>query len=556
MQIEKLLDNKMFIISLFLLLSVSVTLPNHLNYPLPLHADEYDNLALANETVSKGMVTTYDPYAPGPEKSIYNNIDEPPVLTMVLAYEVFLSIPIMLANFGTTETIILFPILMSFLLLISTFLLVEQLFKNRLAAIISSVFVLFTTANPTILGYQLVVASSLGLALLPFLFYLLLKAISSKKYFLLFFAFLIFSSFFYPITTTIVLFASSIFLILNPKILFEKWKEIFAGMAVFAIVVLLEIFALIASFSSTSLLALLQEHGPVALIAILDGLIQNLNFFNISPLYNLANGAIPQDYITLPIAVLFLAALIAAIYITLKKQKFSKKNPNHLLILPISFLLLIASLLIFSLSEINLPFLLRRGLLFLFYLTSLLSGITFWIIYKYFAKKFPGKIVPIVAVAIILISLSYFPFAAGDHFYRNIEPEQLPVIDWINENTPENTLILSTPYLSKPINVLTGRKVVCTNETKVGCRPEHVLNNINYFLSDCQTQEKILTKYYQADFIVKPKSIELVSGTMDLPELNCSFLQERFSVESTKIYEVNLDCGPDELASPIISGCG
>ncbi len=552
-KLQELLNNKAFIIALFLLLSIFVTLPNHLNYPLPLHADEYDNLALANESVSKGKIAAYDPYAPEPEKSIYNN--EYPVLTMEIAYELLISISILLAKFGTPEIIFIFPILTSFLLLISTFLLVKHIFNNKLAAIISSVFVLFTTTNPTILGYQLVVASSLGLALLPSLLYLLLRAISSKKYFLLFFVFLILSGVFYPVTTLIVLFVGFIFLIVNPEIFFKKWKEILIGMVAFALAVLLETFGVIASFSSPSLLSLLQEHGPVALIAILDGAIHNLNFFNISPLYSVVDGAIPQDYITPLVGTLFLAALITTIYITIKNQKFSKKNPKHLLILPIAFSFLVAYSLILFQADINLPILLRRALLFLFYLTSLLSGIAFWILYEYFHKKFPGKIVPIAAIAIMLLSLSYFPFAAGNHFYRNIEPEQIPAIDWINENTPKDSLILSTPYLSKPINVLTGRKVVCTNETKVGCMPDHVLNNINYFLSDCQTQEKILTEYYQADFIVKPESIEFESETIDLPELNCSFLQEKFSIESIRIYEVNLECGPKDLASPIISGC-
>lgn len=545
---KKIFSNKKIIILIFLLLALYVTVPNHISYPLPLHGDEYDNLAEANEIIKQQTGIQYDPFTPPEGKSVYYARTKE--FPFQLLFSFLLISLILLTGLDTLGIIIALPFLFSLLMMFGTFLLVRQITKSEKAAFFAALFTLLLKSNITLLGYQLVVASSFGLAIMPMLLYLFLKIFDSKKMLAVFLLLLMPVFLAYAIALVSVLFIIIVFFVSSPRFLIENKKKIIAMLLLALAVYYILIFFIGQFFYNFDLFTVFQDLGPFILIPALFGPIK-MFFFKAA---DLSVSIDLISYLSVPVIALGLIGIVFS-------MRNSSANKNYM-IFPISVLIFF-SLTIFSLftgNYILIPYRRAINIFSFFFLIS--AGIGFYFVASYVARNFEeyfkealgtkayaAKYFFLLILGIFLgYALLTFPFELNPQFTHYIEPNQLPAIEWLNSNTEPDDIILSLSDFSKAVGLLTGRKVICTTETKFGCRAEYQLLNLQYFFADCENQERILTQYFQADYVVKLDSLELKEKIVEFPDLNCLFLTEEFSQNGIKIYKVHLERSPSDIA--------
>src|SRR3989338_5312993 len=169
------------VLALFLLAAV-MNYSIHYNYPLPIHSDEYDHLAIIREMEDTGKHTWYDPYIVQ-KRHAQRNLE--------INFDIFLYVFAALTGLNLEHLPLLLPIFFSFLLSLSSFILVYPPTKRVLAAFFASVFVFLLPNNIAFLGYWFLVPMSIGLAALPLLSHAFLKSFHSWPYTLTLYLFLI-----------------------------------------------------------------------------------------------------------------------------------------------------------------------------------------------------------------------------------------------------------------------------------------------------------------------------------------------------------------------------
>src|SRR3989344_3613718 len=160
---------KILAIALVLALSFVLIEKPNIESGVPLHSDSYDNIAAVQQVLKQGTIFIGDPFAPSSEKSQFHsgkkNFDLETGYVFILTF--FSIIP----GIDPLDLPIFFPWISSLLLFFTTFLLTKKLCRDEFSAFFASLCVFLIPSTQQMLGPLFLVASSLGLALLPLLIY-------------------------------------------------------------------------------------------------------------------------------------------------------------------------------------------------------------------------------------------------------------------------------------------------------------------------------------------------------------------------------------------------
>tara|TARA_Y100000310_G_scaffold345628_1_gene467458 strand:- start:4967 stop:6562 length:1596 start_codon:yes stop_codon:yes gene_type:complete len=512
---------------------VLIELP-HLEIGLPLHSDSYDNIAAAQETISQGTIFIGDPYAPPKEKSIYFN--ENPGYDLETGYVVLLLLLSFFPFISLTSLPLFFPWLVSILVFLSTFILLRKLCRQDFTAFFSSLFIFFLPSTQQMLGPLFLVASSFGLILVPLLlllgFNFLTQRTHAKELALL----LIFTAFIYPPSVVISLIALFFFTIAS-KTNFDQNKPLVRVFAVLSILILVMYMVWGTMIAGIDPIQNILSYGFAAILAGVDFSINTLLLRQVT----LENIPFFHEYLGLPLFILSIVALFYFIF-----REFKEKNNDQNLIFLSAIVLSILTFLSFEIGRgIIVPT--ERLVLFAAYFLLLTLGIfvseLIIFVKNYFSEKnllnkiFSQNFFLFFTLLLTIIIIFSNPIQTKD-LQLNIQPNEFDSLEWIENNTAQNSLILAPPSLSKAIKVFTNRDVTCTVFTRFGCNKNLNLLVSSFFFASCEEKEKIIDDYFSADYVFLQKKLQLPSRILEFSEQNCDFLNKKFEGKNTIIYKI------------------
>lgn len=240
----------------------------------------------------------------------------------------------------------------------------------------------------------------------------------------------------------------------------------------------------------------------------------------------LVNGAlviwqnIPQtilgDYFTQvnilkTITMIGLVPLIIGIYV-IYKQMLTKSKPITMLT---SIAIVATLLLITKMIELD------TGLKLLGLSLAIMFSSFYLILTEYFDKtKIPRiKWIIITALIIILILTNILPSIAFAQEKNTITKEEIKALQWIKQNTPENSTIAAKLELGQAINYIAERKNIADTNFLLINTPEQTVQDIKtimearYQTSALETLEKYNAKYILTNetlFYAEPNCFPLV----------------------------------------------
>src|SRR3989344_7224732 len=246
--------------------AVTIALP-HIESGLPLHLDEYDNIAVVQAALEKKTLFPGDPFAPPPEKApgyaLRSGADFEFGYTAVLAIASLFGVinPLNLHSY--------FPLLAMLLAALSTFLLVKKICSKDYCAFLSSLFIFFLPSTQLLLGPAFLVASAFSLALIPAALYFLHDAITQGKNKWKAAALLLASLFTYPPSLIVILLSLFAFLAPTPGFISKNSRKIAIAAVAAAVIIVIYIMFLF-SLAGVDIGALWSGHGFNFAFAIAD----------------------------------------------------------------------------------------------------------------------------------------------------------------------------------------------------------------------------------------------------------------------------------------------
>jgi len=521
---------------LVLVLSFLLIMIPHLNSNLPLHSDSYDNIAFVQSWFEKGGISFEDPYV-SPNKVNIPRAD-------FIEYDFESGYAIILAAFSLLPMVnpvdlpIFFPWLVSMLLFFSTFVLLRKIVKDDFSAFFTAFFVFFIPSSRQMLGPLFLVASNVGLALLPILLYFGLNALRERKDVKKFALVSVITLIVYPPAFIVSIISLVVFSLVNQEIWKKNQKQLLvSGGLITAMGFVFIIFALF--LSNLNPVAIFLEHGFDSIFALMDLIINQFilrhNILDPTPSFG--------EYLGL---VLFALSIISTLFFLIKKflQK-NQENPGYTLIFVPAIVLSTMAFISIQIGRgIFLPT--ERTVFFASYFLLLSTGLfTAQLImytknlafFENFSKKFGKNFLNSVFLLFLVFGIFLSAPVKSETFQFNITPNEFDAIDWINSNTQKDDLFLAVPYLSKPIKVFTGRNVVCTTFTRFGCSQEMNLFVTSFFFVGCDDKQKILEDYFNADYVFVQKKLITEKKVVEFPEQNCGFLELVFDGKNIKIYK-------------------
>ncbi|MFH1255826.1 MAG: hypothetical protein V1494_00905 [Candidatus Diapherotrites archaeon] len=523
--LQKALNPKLILLAL-LLASVFIAALPRLGYLFPLHGDEYDSIAAAQGTISSGVLSGKDPYIP---ESLSAILPEQPGLengftSLISFISIFSGIP-------AEQLIFFLPALLLFILSLSAFVLFRKFFPEKNAAFSAAIFSLFLPSSVWLLGMQLMVPSSLGLALFFPLLFFMEKSFSSKKYLSIFLILMLFSAAAYPPAFIFAALSFFLFFVFTRSTLRKKLTAFFAGLLSIEIATVL--FSIYYSFSGGFGVEKLLASFPMIFIWGPAAVIEN---FLLSAPASFENFSLQPFN---PALLLLSLAVVAIPFIFLLKKIFSEKTGNEKFFLPVFLSLAFFLFFPFALGfNLMVPF--ERALNFFLLFCLAFSGAGFCLLFKKIsadAKGAPEKFFPAAFFAATIFLLFFLPFSFDSSFYKSIDGQSLPLLEWISSNTSkESVFVILPPALAKPVAIYTGRKALCTSPTRFQCTPELSEAFVKLFFASCDSKKKLLEDY-GANFLLQPKAMVLGGETVSIPLQQCPFLVERFNSGNALIYE-------------------
>lgn len=521
--------------AIVLLLSFVVIQLPHLSSDLPLHADSYDTVAITQQIIKTGNIFLNDPYAPPIEKGseyLYRTgIDLEIGYVWVLALISLIPFidPINLPNF--------FPWLLSILTFLVTFTLIKLLCRNDLLAFSSSLFIFFLPSSNFLLGPVYLVASSLGLLLVPLLLYFGYKTLWDSENAKFFVASLLISGIIYPPSVIIALLALIAFISVSPNVYEKNKRKVHLILGISAVLLVMYITFLLFTVNLNPV-SLTLEYGLVFFLAtfdfVVDQWILRIPAFQSVPSLEVYMGL-----------ELFVFSIISVIYLIFSDFK-GKLNKNlRLIYAPAILFSLMLLFSVFFERGILIP--IERQLLFTSFFLLLSSGIFFHEILSFLKSFLVSKnhvkeknvfyitLFGVIFASFLIIFSSPYDFSLE---IQTISPNEFDGIEWLSENTNESDLILANPGISKAIRVFSSRNVVCTTQTRFGCK--RALNELltSFFFASCDEKKGILTDYFPADYVFAQKSLSTPKRTIELPIPDCDFLKKEFEGENIVIYKI------------------
>jgi hypothetical protein len=92
----------------------------------------------------------------------------------------------------------------------------------------------------------------------------------------------------------------------------------------------------------------------------------------------------------------------------------------------------------------------------------------------------------------ILANVLSQPFTHVENIYHPLEERELPLLDFIREQTPESSLVFSLPSYSKPVFVVAERKVAGTIVARIGQDVGALASQAKFMSLDCPGKMKAL----------------------------------------------------------------
>ena len=510
-----------------------------LDFGLPLHSDEYDNIALAQKSVQLGKIYVSDPFASESGKSAY--VADEKGYDPEAGYNSLLTSISLFSGIPRIEMHFIIPIFVLMVIFLLTFVMLRSITGNGFVSFVASMFIFLLPSTQQMLGPAFMVASNVGLAFILALVYFGIKALKERKDILLFAMLFIACIAIYPPATVVAAISLLLFVSLNRQLL-EKNLGFIVGASATMALLFIAFFSLFLIGSGLNPVQLLLEYGfefvGNAIDFAFDQFLFRENYSKDMPFL--------LEYLGiagLPTAILFVAGLGYFFWKELsKKINFETK----FLFATALALSLLAYAGINSGRGILVPT--ERLVYFAGYFVLLCAGIFFSEIAIKFcemqesrkifeegAKKyFYSFVVLLLAASVLAVQ----PFTI-ESLQPNITGAEMDGVDWIKENTPEKSFVLAPPYVSKPIKVFTGREVACTSSTRFGCPEELNLLASSFFFAACDGKSKILNEYFRADYVLVQKRLDVGEKTIEFPEQNCNFMEKSFEGENISIYKIN-----------------
>ena len=503
---------------------------------LPLHSDSYDNIAAVQASISGQKISHGSPYS---NAYINKTGDE-----IVSAFDIEAGYTAALAAFSLFSGIdiialsIFLPWLVSMLIFISSFILIGKLTKNNFISFAGAMFVFLLPSTQQTLGPAFLVASNLGLAVLPLVIYFGVDVLSERKNVGAFVFIAIASAVIYPPAFIVAAIALVSFAVATQALLKKNFKLIIFS---FIAILVLAVFGimLFIFLSGLNPLRLFSEYGFEFVFAAADFAFDQLLFRqNMLPEVPFVPG-----YLGI---VLFGFCGIAVLYFA-SLDFFRKGNSNiKIVYAPAVVLLLMA----FGSIQIGRGILVptERLVFFSAYFFLLCGGILFAEIANKVAGFLSSKKILNEETKRYFFSFSLLLLASAivlsqplktESLQLNMTNEEMDGVGWIRENTGRNDFILAAPYLSKPIYVFTGRNVACTSSTRFGCSNELNILAASFFFAGCEDKKRILSGYFRADYVFMEKELTLAGKTIKFPAQDCDFMEKSFEGKNIIIYKIN-----------------
>jgi hypothetical protein len=462
-------------------LSIFTAFSPHFNYKFPFHADEWDNIKIAQEIIKEEKIIEYNPFLEGDPYYLNFNEEAHGVKNTNSAqweinYNLFIALSSLFTGIPALEIGTLLPTLFVFIMSFNTFILVRFLTKKDMPAILSSIFILTLKSNLTYLGPWFLVASSFGLAFIPLIIYLFIRSLDSKKYAIVFFSVFAITTLAHPASTIIFLPIFAVYLILNPGII-KKNKNIF----LISIALLTVLLLIILPFDGSA-------------TDYINKILKILTFPRSAPI----NGFV---------SVMQFPAYMGILAFALSIYGFSKTiAEKEINILPLSVDALLP--LILGYIYLGYAFLApyERIVVYISEFLLILAGIGLYNVYLNLNKSKLALL--LVAIVLVLQINSLFVF--NGKIPLMIEQEEYSPILWLKENTPQDAVILATPRSSQAIGVIADRDVISLMRGRLGSSEESINKTMEFFRGNNDKREKILIEL-EPDYIYSREKFNLSS---------------------------------------------
>ncbi len=512
----------LLVIFVLLLLSFVANYSIRYNYQLPIHSDEYDHLAVISEMSSTGKNVWYDPYI---------TTERPGLRNLELNYDIFLFTIYSLSGLSLEQIPLVVPVIVSFIMSLATFVLVLYLTKKHLPSLLASIFVFFLPNSIAFLGYWFLVPMAFGIAMIPAIAFLFFRGLSSWRYMLLLYIVIINLTLTHAVYTVIFIPIVILYFLFYRSDFTDNWKKI--GVALLILLGLTmrfvkwNLFDPIATISQiadwlvwpygehTPSYPLMEYLGPIIIVLCIIGIAYILRdmlskFFKGNPLFAQFSSSpkLLRFSRFLPIFVLTTAFFrIFADFSGICLFGPCRRVQPALTIMA----LIIASLGVYAIAR---------------FLTKFFSSFS-----SARAAKLFRNLVALTLLFFIFGELTTMPFTYADDpvkgLYHNIEMNEYSALQWMKGNFAKPQLVMALPWASKAVFVVSGLKVVDTGLARYGRSLESLSDISNFFLLDCEKQNKILNKYNPT----------IVYGGKGF--VNCQSLDLIYSKEGVYIYVPN-----------------
>lgn len=474
-------NKSLLYIIILILLSIYTTGSPHFNYPFPFHADEWDNIKIAQEILKEKKIIEYNPFLAGNPYYINFNEEAHGVTNTnsaiwELNYNLFIALSSLFTGISVLDIGLILPSIFVFIMSLNTFILVRYLTKKDVPALLSAIFVTTLKSNVFFLGPWFLVALSFGLAFIPLIFYLFLKSHVSSKYLpVLFFVFAV-TTLAHPASTIIFIPMFGLYMVFNPQMIKQNKNKLLVSIALLLVL----------------LLVVVPFEGSVT--AYIVKIFKILTFSRSTPM----NGFVAVMQFPVYMGII---AFVLSIF-----GFFKTMMDNEAKIIPLSVdaLLLIILVYIYMGFAFFAPY--ERLVVYISELMMILAGIGLYNVYQSIKIK---KMAAAVIVIILLFQVGS-TFAYKKDIPLIIEPQEYGPILWLKDNTPQDAVVLATPRSSEAIGVIGNRKVVSLIRGRLGSSEESVNKSLEFFKGNIETKEKILLEL-KPDYVYSKEEINMNS---------------------------------------------
>ena len=437
-------------------------------YSYPLHLDGWDHLAIAKETIKKQTLIDYNPYLGEQIKD--RNWEK--------AYTILLAETLLLTGIRPLIMEAVFPTVMGFILALNVFILLSYLTESRLAALLSAIYALSFKSSSTLTGLWFNVPVAYGVAMMPLILYIFLKALKGDNRWTLALAIYFTTvTLAHPPSAIIYLPIFTVYLASEPRLIKENLNRIIAACLL--------------------MLLLALYFAPA------EKIINELSFGDEPPPGTTLN---PYYFLGYPTLIL---ALLGGLWCL----KGGEKK-----ILPLALLSLTPFIIQFYLTnELFLsPF--RRLFTYLMMLALLVAGIGLWRLYAAVMEKLgDNKMMhTMVLWGLILLLLIQINSSYEDRHNLIISIIKDDVADYEQlQQTPLNSKILSNSVESRGVWFVGERRVIALTAARLRASDKTNAKADGFSTERCEKQKPVIDEL-KADYVISSR------------ELNCSFLKETY----------------------------